>query len=66
MTKTPIRSTPVGKPIAEVLPPSERPMERQGSMADTIEILGDIVSPVIDESDWREVRERAAVASCPC
>jgi antitoxin (DNA-binding transcriptional repressor) of toxin-antitoxin stability system len=56
-TKKPIRVKRFGKPVAEAVPssPSEKPVEWLGSMADTIEI--DIVSPVMDESDWIEVRE---------
>jgi prevent-host-death family protein len=58
-TKKPIRVTRFGKPVAEVVPPSpsEEPKEWLGSMADRIEILGDIVSPVIEESDWEAIRE---------
>ena len=58
-TKKPIRITRFGKPVAEVVPPSpsEKPVEWLGSMADTIEILGDIVSPVMEESDWEALRE---------
>ena len=49
-TKTPIRVTRRGKPVAEVFPPShERPEKNWiGSMAAEIKILGDIVGPVID------------------
>jgi hypothetical protein len=28
-----------------------------GSMRDSIEILGDIISPVIDEDDWEALRD---------
>jgi len=35
-------------------------------MADAIEILGDIVSPVMDESKRRKVREEEPVACRPC
>ena len=49
-TKTPLRVTRRGKAIADVFPPSSDGNERNwiGSMADSIEIVGDIVSPVID------------------
>lgn len=53
-TKQPIRVTRFGKPIADVIPPSP-PGKRAdwlGSMADRIEITGDIVAPVIEETDW--------------
>jgi prevent-host-death family protein len=49
-TRTPLRVTRRGKAIADVLPASLETEERDwiGSMSDTIEIVGDIVSPVID------------------
>lgn len=58
-TKTPIRITRFGKPVAEVVPPSpsRRPAEWIGSLAGTTEILGDIVSPVMDEGDWEALRD---------
>jgi prevent-host-death family protein len=44
-TKAPIRITRRGKPIAEVIPPSPapRPANWLGSMAGTVDILGDII-----------------------
>ena len=49
-TKTPLRVTRRGKAVADVVPASGDVEERGwiGSMADTMEITGDIVSPVID------------------
>jgi prevent-host-death family protein len=49
-TKTPLRVTRRGKAIADVIPASSETEERSwiGSMSDTIDIVGDIVSPVID------------------
>ena len=58
-TKTPIRITRFGRPIAEVIPPSPT-LDRAnwlGSMAGTFEIQGDIISPVIEESDWEALRD---------
>jgi prevent-host-death family protein len=48
-TKTPIRVTRRGKAIADVIPASSDAEERSwlGSMSGTIEITGDVVSPVI-------------------
>ena len=58
-TKKPIRITRFGRPVAEVIPPS--PVEESGdwlgAMADTVQILGDIVSPVIEETDWEVLRD---------
>ena len=58
-TKKPIRITRFGKPVAEVIPPSPHAEPRAwlGSMANSIEILGDIVSPVIEETDWEALRD---------
>jgi prevent-host-death family protein len=52
-TRTPLRVTRRGKPIADVVPASADMAERSwiGSMSDSIEIIGDIVSPVIDIQD---------------
>jgi prevent-host-death family protein len=49
-TKTPLRVTRRGKPIADVIPASSETEERSwiGSMSNTVQIVGDIVSPVID------------------
>lgn len=49
-TRIPLRVTRRGKAIADVIPASSETEERDwiGSMSDTIEIVGDIVSPVID------------------
>ena len=49
-TKIPLRVTRRGKPIADVVPASSETEERSwiGSMSDSIDIVGDIVSPVID------------------
>jgi hypothetical protein len=44
--------------VAEIVPPSP-PVRRgdwMGSMAGTVRILGDIVGPVSDESDWEVLR----------
>jgi prevent-host-death family protein len=49
-TRTPLRVTRRGKPIADVVPASSETEERSwiGSMSDSIDIVGDIVSPVVD------------------
>jgi prevent-host-death family protein len=52
-TRQPIRITRHGKPIAEVIPPTEI-VDRVAwidSMRDSIEIVGDIVSPANDEDE---------------
>ena len=58
-TKKPIRITRRGKPVAEVVPPS--PAKQKGgwlgSMKGSFDIVGDIVSPVIDLDDFEVMRD---------
>ena len=57
-TKQPIRITRRGRPIAEVSAP--KPTDNRdwiGSMKGKSKILGDIISPASDESDWEVLRD---------
>ncbi len=56
-TKKPIRITRFGRPVADVFPPSP-PGDANwvGSMAGSIEFLGDVVAPVIEERDFEALR----------
>jgi prevent-host-death family protein len=58
-TKKPLRITRFGKPVAEVVPPSPDTEQNNwiGSMKDSMQILGDIVAPVVDEADIQALRE---------
>lgn len=57
-TKTPLLITRFGEPVAEIVPPSATsPADWMGSMKDSIKILGDIVSPATDESDWEALQD---------
>ena len=49
-TKTPLRVTRRGEAIADVIPTSSEAEQRSwiGSLSGSIDILGDIISPVID------------------
>jgi prevent-host-death family protein len=49
-TKTPLRVTRRGKAIADVIPSASEGDERSwiGSLAGSVDIVGDVVSPVID------------------
>jgi prevent-host-death family protein len=58
-TKKPLRITRHGKPVAEVIPPAPV-VDRAawiGSMKDSMEILGDIISPANDEDEWEVLRD---------
>lgn len=58
-TKKPLRVTRRGKPIADVIPALPDADDRSwiGSMAGTMEIAGDIVSPVIDIGEMEALRD---------
>jgi prevent-host-death family protein len=58
-TKKPIRVTRFGKPVAEIVPPSPAKTGADwiGSMAGKMEIVGDIVSPVIDLNEIEALKE---------
>jgi len=58
-TKSPVRITRHGKPVAEVVPaaPEVDRASLMGSMRNSIEILGDIVSPATDEDEWEVLRD---------
>jgi len=58
-TRTPILITRHGVPVAEIVPhqPLELPKSWLGSMAGSVQILGDIISPVTDESEWEAMRD---------
>jgi antitoxin (DNA-binding transcriptional repressor) of toxin-antitoxin stability system len=52
-TRQPVVVTRFGQPIAQISPPEvAKRVPRLGGGAGSMEILGDIVSPIGDESDW--------------
>jgi prevent-host-death family protein len=58
-TKQPLRVTRFGKPVAEVFPPSQVEGRAAwiGSMKDSMEIVGDIVSPATEAGEWEALAE---------
>jgi prevent-host-death family protein len=58
-TESPVRVTRHGKPVADVVPafPDVDRAPLFGSMRDSIQILGDIVSPVIDLDEIEALRD---------
>lgn len=57
-TGEPILVTRFGQPIAKIGPPEPaKRMIRLGTGAGTMQILGDIVSPIGDESDWEAAQD---------
>jgi len=58
-TRKSLRITRFGKPIAEVIPPSSIQGRAAwiGSMKDSMEIRGDIISPANEEEEWEALRD---------
>ncbi len=60
-TKQPIRVTRFGKPVADVVPSVDVPVDRNawiGSGKGTAKILGDIISPAKGPTDWEALRDQ--------
>jgi len=57
-TRKPVLVTRFGKPVAQVVPAPvpKRPASLLGAMVGTGRIVGDIVSPAVDEQDWEVLR----------
>ena len=55
-TRVPLLITKRGKPVAKRVPPDEAPAHIMGRLAGKIEILGDIVSPVVPPEDWESLK----------
>ena len=57
-TRQPLRITRHGRPVAELVPAGpDRKRKFLGDMAGTVQILGDIVSPVIDLDEFEAYRD---------
>ena len=58
-TGKPVQVTRFGKPVAEIMPPSPPPHPEgwMGAMKGRGRIVGDIVGPAADESDWEALAE---------
>ena len=55
-TRAPVVITKRGKPVAKLMPPDAAPAHALGRLAGRIEILGDIVSPVVPLEDWESLK----------
>jgi len=53
-TRKPILVTRFGKPVVQVMPPPppHQAKRKLGDMADTMQIVGDIVSPAVNAKVW--------------
>jgi len=55
-TRVPVVITKRGKPVAKLVPADESRSEVFDSLKGKIEILGDIVSPVVPPEDWEALK----------
>ncbi len=62
-TGEPVLVTRFGHPIAQIRPADEAKPIRLGGGIGTAVILGDIVGPIGDESDWEAAQEPVSVDS---
>ena len=59
-TRKPVRVTRFGRPFAEIIPVAAAHARAAwiGSMKDSMEILGDIVSPPVNSDVWVALKDR--------
>ena len=55
-TREPVTITKKGKPVAKLMPPDGQPEEIFGCLKGKIEIVGDILSPLVSPDDWEALR----------
>ena len=55
-TRTPVVITKRGKPVAKIVPAEEFGPTAFDSLKGKIEILGDIVSPMVPPEDWEALK----------
>ena len=55
-TRQPLLITKKGRPVAKLVPANEPPDDIFGCMRGKVEIVGDIVSPVVPIEDWEVLR----------
>jgi prevent-host-death family protein len=58
-TRKSILITKFGEPVAQIvpLPLADLPKHWLGSFAGTGTIVGDIVGPIVDESEWKALKD---------
>jgi prevent-host-death family protein len=55
-TREPVTITKKGQPVAKLIPADTNPEDIFGCLRGEIEIVGDIVSPVVPLEDWETGR----------
>jgi prevent-host-death family protein len=57
--REPVLITKKGRPIARLIPASDPPASALGCLADRVEIIGDLVAPAVDPSEWAALNGEA-------
>jgi prevent-host-death family protein len=55
-TREPVTITKKGKPVAKLMPPDGQAEDIFGCLKGEIEIVGDILSPLVSPDDWEALR----------
>jgi len=55
-TREPVTITKKGKPVAKLVPADEASDEIFGCLKGEVEIVGDILSPLVPPEDWEALR----------
>jgi prevent-host-death family protein len=55
-TREPVTITKKGRPVAKLVPADAEPADIFGCLKGEIEIVGDVVSPVVPLEDWETGR----------
>jgi prevent-host-death family protein len=55
-TREPVIITKNGRPVAKLVPADGMPEDVFGCLRDQVEIVGDILSPVVPLEDWEVLR----------
>jgi prevent-host-death family protein len=55
-TREPVVITKKGRPVAKLVPADGQPEDIFGCMKGEVEIVGDIVSPILPLEDWEILR----------
>jgi prevent-host-death family protein len=55
-TREPVTITKKGKPVAKLVPPDGQPAEVFGCLKGEIEIVGDLLAPLVPPEDWEALR----------
>lgn len=63
-TREPVVNTKRGRAVARLVPAQDRPTDVLGCLADIIEIVGDIESPVTPPGAWKPLASPLIKTTC--